>query len=316
MRRPLDPRAFQIASLSGLLVYGIGWRGFDVDPPRVALLLGSCLLTQWACTAALRFTHARPLGLARPPSSTTSSERTIHARVFAPPGFEARSALISGLSLCLLLRTGSAGLAVLAAVITIASKFVLRAGGKHVFNPTNFGLVATMALTGSVWVSPGQWGSTAFFAFLVACAGLLVVNRAARSDVTCAFLLFWSAALFGRATFLGDPLAIPLHQLQSGALLLFAFFMISDPKTTPDSRPGRVLFAALVAAFAYYVQFRLFRPNALLWSLAAAAPLVPILDRLLPGPRYDWGAPRPEQRRSHATSLVEPARLPAAPASA
>jgi Na+-translocating ferredoxin:NAD+ oxidoreductase RnfD subunit len=81
---------------------------------------------------------------------------------------------------------------------------------------------------------------------------------------------------------------IPLHRLESGALLLFTFFMISDPKTTPDSRAGRVLFAALVAFGAWYVQFRLFRTNGLLWALAAGSVLVPIIDRVAPGVRYAW----------------------------
>jgi hypothetical protein len=79
-----------------------------------------------------------------------------------------------------------------------------------------------------------------------------------------------------------------LHRLQSGALLLFTFFMISDPKTTPDSRAGRVVFAALVAFGAWYVQFRLFRTNGLLWSLALWSAAVPLIDRLLPGRRYAW----------------------------
>ena len=90
-------------------------------------------------------------------------------------------------------------------------------------------------------------------------------------------------SLFGRSLYLGEPLTIPLHRLESGALLLFTFFMISDPKTTPDSRAGRVLFAALVAFGAWYVQFRLFRTNGLLWSLAACSTIVPLIDRLLPG---------------------------------
>ena len=79
-----------------------------------------------------------------------------------------------------------------------------------------------------------------------------MVNRAARSDVTLAFLVFYLALVVGRSLWLGEPLAIPLHRLQSGALLLFAFFMISDPKTTPDSRAGRILFAALVALGRWY----------------------------------------------------------------
>jgi hypothetical protein len=65
--------------------------------------------------------------------------------------------------------------------------------------------------------------------------------------------------------------------------------MISDPKTTPDSRAGRLLFAALVAYGAWYVQFRLFRTNGPLWSLAAFSLMVPLIDRVLPGSKYTWG---------------------------
>ncbi len=255
-----DPRLYQILVLASLLVYGVTRLDLEIRPGRAVLLLGTVLLTQWACT-----------------------------RLWRLPAFDPRSALISGLSLCLLLRTNSATLAVLAAVVTIASKLVLRVRGKHVFNPTNFGIVALMLATrGGVWVSPGQWGSAAFFGFLIACLGGLVVNRAARSDVTYAFLAFYLAVLFGRALWLGQPLAIPLHQVESGAFLIFTFFMISDPKTTPDSRAGRVLFALMVALGAGFVHFVLFRPNGLLLSLAFLSPLVPLLDLLLPGKRYAW----------------------------
>jgi Na+-transporting NADH:ubiquinone oxidoreductase subunit NqrB len=180
---------------------------------------------------------------------------------------------------------------VLTAVLTIASKFTLRWHGKHLFNPTNVGLVAMMLVTPHVWVSPGQWGSTAFFAFLLACLGGLVILRATRSDVTYAFLGAHIALRFGRAWWLGDPWSIPLHQLQHGALVLFAFFMLSDPRTTPNSRTGRLLFALLVALGTWYVQFRWYRSDALLWSLALCSLLVPCLDALCPGRRYVWPSP-------------------------
>lgn len=202
--------------------------------------------------------------------------------------FDPRSPLISGLSLCLLLRTNSLIIAGVAAAIAIASKFVLRFNGKHVFNPTNFGIVAMMLLTDRVWVSPGQWGNAAFFAFLMACLGGLVVNRAARSDVTYAFIASYLALVFGRSIWLGEPLMIPVHRLENGALLLFTFFMISDPRTTPDSRAGRIVFACLVASAAWYVQFGLFRTNGLIWSLAACSLTVPVINRLMPGVRYEW----------------------------
>src|SRR5262245_11884132 len=237
----------------------MGWLGFDITPGRAVLLLATVVGTQAVC-------------------DIRSGSRSVNVK----------SALISGLSLCLLCRTNHPELAFLAAVITIASKFVIRFRGKHIFNPTNGGLVAMLLLSDQVWVSPGQWGTVASFAFLMACLGAIVVNRAARSDVTYAFIGFYAALLIGRSLYLGEPLTIPLQRLQSGALLLFTFFMISDPKTTPDSRAGRVLFAALVAFGAWYVQFRLFRTNGLLWSLALWSMAVPLIDRVLPGGRYSW----------------------------
>jgi Na+-transporting NADH:ubiquinone oxidoreductase subunit NqrB len=257
-----DPRHYQIAVLAGLLAYGLFWLDFEITLPRAAMLLGASLAVQFVCS-----------------------------RLWKLPRFDPRSALISGLSLCLLLRTNSEVIALVCVVITIASKFVLRLKGKHLFNPTNFGVVAMLLFTEQAWVSPGQWGNVAFFGFLMACLGGLVVNRAARSDVTFAFIACYVALMFGRSIWLGEPMAIPLHRLESGALLLFTFFMISDPRTTPDSRAGRILFAALVAWGGWYVQFRLFRTNGLLWSLALWSLAVPIIDRLLPGSRYDWSRP-------------------------
>src|SRR5262245_45109961 len=290
-----DPRLYQIATLASLLFYGMAWLDFDITVSRVVLLLATVLATQWTCDRLGRAQRGCE-GAARGKGPRQATEQGSGAEprlVGAPPfGSSARSALISGLSLCLLLRTNRADLAVLAAIVTIAGKFLIRVNGKHVFNPTNGGIVAMLLLTNQVWVSPGQWGAAAFFALLMACTGSLVVNRAARSDVTYAFIACYCALLFGRSLYLGEPLTIPLHRLQSGALLLFTFFMISDPKTTPDSRPGRMLFAALVAFGAWYVQFRLFRTNGLLWSLAACSMVVPLIDRIAPGSRYAWITPR------------------------
>ena len=64
----------------------------------------------------------------------------------------------------------------------------------------------------------------AFFGFLMACLGGLIVNRAARSDVTMAWLTFYLALLFGRSYWLGEPMTIPVHRLQSGGLLLSQLF--------------------------------------------------------------------------------------------
>ena len=134
-----------------------------------------------------------------------------------------------------------------------------------------------------------------------------LVALAARGDVTWAFLLFYSGLVLGRAAWLGDPLAVPLHHPQSRAFLIFAFFMISDPKTTPDSRTGRLVFAALVAAGGAFVSFRLYEPHGLLWALAGAALLVPVLDRLFPAQRYRWPG---RSRRPEITAELPPQTVP------
>jgi Na+-transporting NADH:ubiquinone oxidoreductase subunit NqrB len=258
-----DPRHYQIATLASLLIYGSVALDFEIAAGRAFAILSTALLTQYICT-----------------------------KLSGLRSFDPRSALISGLSLCLLLRTNYAALAVVAAIVAIASKFVLKLNGKHLFNPTNIAIVALMAATDQVWVSPGQWGNVAFFAFLMTCLGGLVVNRASRSDVTYAFIAFYMLLVFGRSLWLGEPLTIPLHRLENGALLLFTFFMISDPRTTPNSRAGRMFFAFLVACGAWYIQFRLFRTNGPLWSLAICSLIVPVIDRFLPAARYEWGRPK------------------------
>src|SRR5437763_793976 len=78
---------------------------------------------------------------------------------------------------------------------------------------------------------------------------------ARRSYIAVFFLGTHAPLLVARALWLGDPLAIPIHQLESGSLLIFTFFMISDPRTSPDSRLGRLIFAASVACAAHYMAF-------------------------------------------------------------
>ncbi len=283
----MDPRYYQITVLTCLLGYGMLALDFEVSCGCAAVILGAALGTQWL--------GARLTGV----------------------GFDWRSPAISGLSLCLLCRTNHWWLAALAGVVAVASKFLLRVRGKHVFNPTNFALVLLMlSADGAVWVCPGQWGNVAFFAFLMACLGGLVVMRAGRSDVVLAFMASWVALLVGRSLWLHEPMTIPLHRLQNGALLLFTFFMISDPRSTPDSRAGRVLFAMLVAVGGWWWQFRLFGTNGLLWSLAVVSVLTPFIDLLLPGQRYEWYH-RLKPRPNHEDESPAPARSPgAAPASA
>jgi Na+-translocating ferredoxin:NAD+ oxidoreductase RnfD subunit len=102
------------------------------------------------------------------------------------------------------------------------------------------------------------------------------------------FLGSHGALLLARAYWLGDPLAIPLHQLQSGSLLIFSFFMISDPRTTPDTRLGRFLLAFSVAVLAHYLAFFMQMRPALYVALIVLSPLTLLLNRIIPGKQFQW----------------------------
>ena len=275
-----DARHLQIVVLSALLGYGMLALDFELEALPSALVIASALVTQ-----------------------------LVFCRVKGIP-FDLRSPLISSLSLCLLLRAAHPAFLCAGAVIAVASKFLIRSGDKHVFNPTNLAIVVLLATTDAVWVSPGQWGSTAIATAAFVLGGALVLRRAERSDITFAFLIVWAALLIGRSMWLGEPASIPLHRMQNGGLLLFAFFMLSDPRTTPDSRVGRIAFATVIAAVAAFIRFGLYESNALLISLAICAPLVPLADRLLPGRRFTWtGTPSPSRAALPVASLPHDARL-------
>ncbi len=258
-----DPRYYQIAVLTSLVIFGVVGLDFGIRWTNAFLIVATALSAQYLGT-----------------------------KIVGLPRFDPLSPLITSLSLTLLFRTDMAALAVLAACIAIGSKFLIRVNGKHVFNPANVAIVTLMLASDHAWISSGQWGNAAIGAFALACLGFIVLTRARRSETTITFLIVYGVLMFGRAVWLGDPLAIPLHQLQNGALLIFAFFMISDPKTTPDARVGRIIYASLVASVAYVIQFVLYEPSAPVLALVVCAPIVPAIDAMFRGGIYRWDLPK------------------------
>src|SRR5207247_5863164 len=70
------------------------------------------------------------------------------------------------------------------------------------------------------------------------------------------------------------------HRFHNGALWLFTFYMLTDPKTTPLQRWGRVWHASVVALLAFFLSEWWYWKDTFLWALLFAAPLVPTLDWL------------------------------------
>ena len=255
-----DPRYFQILFLGTFLLYGVTYLGWKADEGKYVALLVSVVLTQ------LAFTHY-----------TTKRYSSI------------KSALITGLGLCLLLKTGSIHTAVLAAVIAISSKFIIRIKNKHIFNPANIGIIAAILLTNDAWVSPGQWGSSVLLWFLVGAAGLMMILKVGRMDTTLTFIITFGGLLFARqVVYLGWEPSVWLHQMSNGTLLLFTFFMITDPMTTPNHKNARILWSVVLAVALFIASNFFYMQTAAIWLLVIISPFTPLFDKLFKAQKYEW----------------------------
>ncbi len=276
-----DARWFQIAGQAAILLTGMIALDFGVSPAQIAAAIFAALGAQWA------------------------------GALLVASRFDWKSALITGLSLALLLRANDIWPFVIAALIAIGSKFAIRAHDRHVFNPANIGIVLMIFFTDAAWTSTSEWGGPPWLAVLIAGLGGLTCWRSSRLDVPLIYLAVYAALILSRALYLGDPLAIPALRLSHGALILFAFFMISDPKTTPEKFGRRALFVGAAAAIAYVLQFHFFVSDGLFYAPVLLALGRWATGRAACGAAYEWGRPPPpirlRVRPGHGRARTAPA---------
>lgn len=284
-----DARYFQIIFQIIFLWYGIVMLHWTAEWWLYLTYFLTSIVTQFFCELLIR---RKPIHLL-----TLDCWQTI--------GKGIPSAFISSLGLSLLLKTNYFYIAVLAAFISIISKYIIRINGKHIFNPSALGIVAVIFLTDNAWISPGQWGSNIVLLFAVCCLGFIITTRVQKLDVSLAFIVTFGFLLFARQIiYLGWPLDYFVQSVSTGSLLLFTFFMITDPKTTPNHRWARVAWAMGIAFITFYLTTFKFINGAPIWVLIIAQPLVPLLDKFFKAAQFQW-KPRPsytpkESRFLHA----------------
>ena len=256
----IDARHFQIFYLSLFLIYGIHFLNWDVDSSRYIAIMGSCVATQ------IGFSIYRRKHLS-----------------------SVKSALITALGLCLLLKTNTLWIAALSGFIAIASKFLLRFKGKHLFNPANLGIIICISLTEDAWVSIGQWGTNTVQVYFFLAAALLVLLKVGRIDTSLGFLITFAGLEFLRSVvYLEWEPDHFVHYLSNGPLLLFTFFMITDPVTTPNHPRARVIWSVVIGIVAFSLTRWLQLYSAPIWALIIIAPFTPIFDKLWTSPRFTW----------------------------
>jgi len=263
----IDPRYFQVIFQAIFLSYGVIMLHWDADWTHYCLSIGGCLFFQYT-------------------ADSIKARRLLSCSDFDRWGF---SVLISAMSLCLLLKTNDWYICLLASFITVASKYIFRWNHKHIFNPSAIGIVSTILLTKEAWLSPGQWGNNTVIFFAVITLGTIVVTRVQKLDVSLSFIFTFVGLLYWRHVFvLGWPMDHFMHSVSTGSLLLFTFFMISDPRTSPNHPVARIIWAVLIAVVSFYLAAFKWKYNTPIWVLVAAAPLVPVFDKIFKAKDFHW----------------------------
>ncbi|MFN8546445.1 MAG: CRTAC1 family protein [Candidatus Eisenbacteria bacterium] len=173
------------------------------------------------------------------------------------------SAYITGLSLSLLVNYAhGTWLPLLPVLLAVASKHLVRWDGRHVYNPSLFGLAVSLMVAGhSISPAPAyQWGGSWLVpSFFVLSAASLFLFRVRRGWLVGSFLFFYVLQTALRAWVMRwhlPPETLFLGTLGSPPFYLFAFYMITDPKTSPDGRGAQIGTAAALTAIDLWLHTR------------------------------------------------------------
>ena len=145
------------------------------------------------------------------------------------------SAYISGISVGMLVRSPEFWPYALCSAISITSKYLIRVDGRHLWNPSNLGIVAMLVLAADTVAGLSvQWGN--------------IIGTLGRFHIPLAYVVSFVAFAAMRSAITGHPFPAEVAPITGPMYQLFVFFMITDPKTTVTPRWAQMLVAVLVAA--------------------------------------------------------------------
>jgi enediyne biosynthesis protein E5 len=165
------------------------------------------------------------------------------------------SAYISGISVGILIRSTMVWPYIITAALSIMSKYILRYKGKHLWNPSNFG-VSWMLFMAPLDVAglSIQWGSNFLAMSIIWVLGLIIVNHAKRLHVTLTYVVSFIFFAYLRSIIAGDTFLAEVAPLTGPMYQLFIFFMMTDPPTSVTSRRGQILVAFLIALVEFFLR--------------------------------------------------------------
>lgn len=179
---------------------------------------------------------------------TAIAVEALLGRIFTGQWPHLASAYVSGISVGILVRSPDIWPYALCSALAISSKYLIRVDGRHIWNPSNFSIVALLVLAPSVVASLSvQWGNHLWAMVPVWCVGALVLSSLGRLHITATYVTAFVVLAAGRALITGDPWLAEVAPITGPMYQLFACFMVTDPKTTVRSARGQVLVVIAVA---------------------------------------------------------------------
>jgi Na+-translocating ferredoxin:NAD+ oxidoreductase RnfD subunit len=203
----------------------------------------------------------------------------ILGRIFFGKWLNLASAYITGISVGILIRSPAYWPYALCSVISIMSKYVLRVKGRHIWNPSNFGIALLLFLAPeTIAVLSIQWGNNLLPILVIWTLGSIIIWRARRFHISATYVVFFFLFAFLRSWITGDPWQAEVAPITGPMYQLFVFFMITDPKTTVRTRTGQCVVAFCVALAEFFLRLDqvVYAPIFALFFVGPAANLIEI----------------------------------------
>jgi hypothetical protein len=220
-------------------------RRLRIDPSFLAPLLITCVLITGQVTFGFLESWSRTF-LA---ITTSIVVELLVVRLLYGRWPHLASAYVSGISVGILVRSPAFWPYALCAAISITSKYVLRIRNRHIWNPTNFGIVMMLWLASDTVAGLSvQWGNNLLPMVFVWAFGAVILRMVGRLHITLTYVVSFLVFAVVRAVITGHPVLSEVAPITGPMYQLFIFFMITDPKTTVGPKWAQSLVAVLIAA--------------------------------------------------------------------
>jgi Na+-translocating ferredoxin:NAD+ oxidoreductase RnfD subunit len=222
---------------------------------------------------------------------TSMVAELILGRIFLHKWPHLASAYITGISVGILLRSPAFWPYALCSLIAITSKYVLRVKGRHIWNPSNFGICVMLFLASEAVATLSiQWGNNLGAMIVIWALGTAIIWRLRRFHICAVYVVSFIALAFLRAWITGDPWQSEISPITGPEYQLFIFFMITDPKTTVRSKLWQCVVAFCVALVEFFLRLdqSIYAP---LYALFMVGPTAMLIEMWANSRRSSMSAP-------------------------